>query len=152
MALNPTKGLELPVGAKRRDRIASPGEAARADRALPVEERASWATAMYSGLRYGELAALQWPHVDLYANVIGVEQSWDPEARQLVEPKSKAGRRTLPIPAVLREHLIEDRLPSGRSSGLVFQSRRGTPVDSSAVKSRAVRAWERSGADEDRSA
>ena len=51
--LNPTTGLELPAVRGKRDRIASPEEAARLIAALPASDRALWATAMYGGLRRG---------------------------------------------------------------------------------------------------
>jgi len=77
------------------------------------------ATAFFAGLRRGELLALRWEDVDLAAGVLRVERSYDPKARQYVAPKSRAGRRVVPI-AALREHLIIHRLDSGRSEGLVF--------------------------------
>jgi len=51
VAVNPTTGLELPAVRGRRDRIASPEEAAALLAALPDEDRALWATALYAGLR-----------------------------------------------------------------------------------------------------
>jgi integrase len=141
VALNPTTGLELPAVRGRRDRIASPEEAAALLAALPDEERALWATALYAGLRRGELMALAWEHVDLAAGVIRVERSYDPRAGAYVGPKSRAGTRKVPIASVLREHLIAHKLRFGRSDGLVFATRNGTPFDSWRVKARADRAW-----------
>src|SRR5215210_9326770 len=46
VAMNPTTGLELPAVDGRRDRIASPAEAAALLAALPERDRAPWATAM----------------------------------------------------------------------------------------------------------
>jgi len=54
VAVNPTAGLELPAVRGRRDRIASAVEAEQLLAALPVGERALWATAFYAGLRLGE--------------------------------------------------------------------------------------------------
>jgi hypothetical protein len=45
ITLNPTTGLELPAVRGRRDRIASPAEAAALIEALPEHDRALWATA-----------------------------------------------------------------------------------------------------------
>ena len=59
VAINPTTGLELPAVRGRRDRIASPEEAATLLATLD-RDRAMWATAMYAGLRLGELLALDW--------------------------------------------------------------------------------------------
>jgi integrase len=141
VAVNPTTGLELPAVRGRRDRIASPEEAAALLDALPDEQRALWATALYAGLRRGELMALDWQHVDLAAGVIRVERSFDPKAGVYVAPKSRAGTRKVPIAAVLREHLIAHKLRAGHSEGLVFPTRAGTPFDSWAVKARADKAW-----------
>ena len=141
VAVNPTTGLELPAVRGRRDRIASPEEAAALLAALPDEDRALWATALYAGLRRGELMALAWENVDLAAGVIRVERSYDPRARQFVSPKSRAGTRKVPIASALREYLVAQKLRVGRSDGLVFPTRNGTPFDSWAVKARAVKAW-----------
>jgi integrase len=58
VTVNPTLGLELPAVRGKRDRIASPAEAEALLDALPVEDRALWATAMYAGLRHAERRAL----------------------------------------------------------------------------------------------
>ena len=140
MAVNPTTGVELPAVRGRRDRIASPEEAAKLLAPLPDEDRPVWATAMYAGLRRGELMALRWEDVDLAAGVIRVERAWDAKSRVLVAPKSRAGRRSVPVPAVLRDHLLEHKLRTGRSSGLIF-GRGLAPFDPAALGVRAARAW-----------
>jgi hypothetical protein len=55
VALNPTLGLDLPALEGKRDRVASPEEAARLLAALPEADRPLWATVFYGGLRMGEL-------------------------------------------------------------------------------------------------
>lgn len=145
VAVNPTTGLELPAVRGRRDRIASPKEAAALLAALPEEERALWATALYAGLRRGELMALDWQHVDFTTGVIRVERSYDPKAQIFVAPKSRAGTRKVPIASVLRDYLIAHKLRAGRSAGLVFATRNGTPFNSWAAKARADKAWKAAG-------
>lgn len=93
VGVNPTTGVQLPAVRGRRERIASPTEAASLIAALPSADRAVWATAMYAGLRAGELQALRDGLIDLDRNVIQVHWSWDPKAGR-VTPKSRAGRRT----------------------------------------------------------
>jgi integrase len=105
LAINPTRGLELPAVRGTRDRIAAPKEAAALLAALE-QDRAVWATAMYGGLRRGELRALEVSDIDLDANVIRVQRSWD-AVEGVIEPKSHAGRRSVPIPGVLRSVLVE---------------------------------------------
>ena len=62
---------------------ATPGSVQRAERSMtPL-----WATAVYAGLRRGELLALRWEDVDLKAGLIRVERAWDPKAREFVAPK-----------------------------------------------------------------
>ena len=126
VAVNPTAGVQLPAVRGKRDRIASPAEAARLIDALPQRDRALWATAMYAGLRSGELQALTDELVDLDSNLIRVQWSWDPKEGR-VAPKSRAGRRTVPVPAALRRHLLEHRLAHGRRGGLFFGRPDGRP-------------------------
>lgn len=144
VAVNPTAGLELPAVEGSRDRIASPAEAAALLSALPDRDRALWATALYAGLRRGELLALRWEDIDLGAEVIQVERSWDAK-EGVVPPKSRAATRIVPIPAVLRDYLVEHKLRSGRRVGLVFGTSCTQPFTPSNVRKRANAAWARAG-------
>ncbi len=128
----------------RRERIASPDEAARLIAALPERDQALWATAMYAGLRSGELQALTDDLVDLERNVIRVRWSWDPKAGR-VTPKSRAGHRTVPIARVLRRHLAEQRLARGQKGSLFFGRDGGLPFSNQAVSQRADRIWKAAG-------
>jgi integrase len=134
VAVNPTTGVQLPAVRCRRERIASPTEAARLIAALPKQDRALWATATYAGLRSGELQALADELVDLDKNVIRVQWSWDPKAGR-VAPKSRAGRRTVPIARALRLHLVEHRLARGQRGGLFFGRKGGKPFSNQAISS-----------------
>src|SRR5512132_3756520 len=77
LAVNPCERLRLPAARGRRERIASPSEAAALIAALRPEDRALWGCAFYAGLRRGELRALLWNDVDLASGVIRVERSMD---------------------------------------------------------------------------
>ncbi len=157
ITVDPTDGLELrrPKGA--RDRIASGEEAAALLDALPEADRALWATALYAGLRRGELMELRWGDVDLPARVgpssdpqelgrIYVARGWDNEAKEVIDVKSDAGRRTVCVIERLAPLLAAHRTATGRGAeDLVFGAtadRRFTP---STVRSRALRAWEAAG-------
>ena len=85
VAVNPTSGLELPTVEGLRDRIVSPGEAAELLAALRSEDQALWATALFAGLRAGELAALRWEDVDLVKGVMRVDRSYDFKSRAAEE-------------------------------------------------------------------
>lgn len=142
IAINPTIGLRLPAVRGKRDRIAPPDEALGLLEALPAEDRALWATALFAGLRLGELMALRFEDVDLGEGTITVTRSFDPKAG-FVEPKSKAGRRRVPIAALLRDRLQAHRDLIGRERGLVFGRSEDRPFQPQTVNDRARRAWRR---------
>jgi integrase len=87
--------------------------------------------AAYVGLRWGELAGLALDQVDLLRRTIRVD-------RQLVEvggavhfgpPKTRAGIRTVSLPAALGEILAEHfASPAVQSSGLAFPGPKGAPL------------------------
>jgi integrase len=93
-----------------------------------------------AGLRRGELVALRWKDIDLDAGKVMVEQSLEQTRGGLrfKPPKTKAGRRTVSVPASvaseLRAHWKRQQeqrvaLGLGRASGedLVFARLNGTP-------------------------
>lgn len=140
VASNPTIGLALPSVTGSRHRVASPDEAAALLRALPEMDRAPWATAMYAGLRLGELRALEWEAVELERGLIRVEFNWDPKKGK-VRPKSRSGQRTVAIPGVLRAYLEAHENISGRRSGRVFGRSVTQPFCDSSLRERAKRIW-----------
>jgi integrase len=142
VAVNPTMAVELPAVRGKRDRIASPEEATNLLAALAERDQPLWATAFYAGLRRGELMALRWVDVDFENGVIRVERSWDVRAGA-VDPKSNAGRRTVPMPKILREYLAAHKLRCTWNDGLVFGRTAATPVQTTALDRRATRAWTR---------
>jgi len=142
LAVNPCDGLELPAVRGRRERFASPEEAAELVAAVPDRDRAIWATAMYAGLRRGELQALPDDNIDLAAGVIRVEQGWD-DREGMIELKSQAGRRKVPVAVVLRDHLTENRMRRG--GGLAFGRTADVPFDAKSLQDRADKAWKKAG-------
>ena len=117
VGLSPVERLRLPAVRGRRDRIATPIEAAALLDTLPTHDKAIWATALYGGLRRGELMALRWEDVDLASGVIRVERSWDSKSKLIVEPKSRAGRRQVPIATALQDYLVEHVEKGGQLNG-----------------------------------
>ena len=67
---NPCVGLALPVDRGRRERVVAPIAATVMLATLNDRDRALWATAMYAGLRRGELMALRWSDVDFSARPV----------------------------------------------------------------------------------
>lgn len=144
VAIDPTDGLELRRPKGRRERIATPAEAARLLAALPDDLRALYGTAMYAGLRRGELRALRWSDVNLADRRISVQRGWDDIEAERDDVKSAAGRRTVPILDVLAVLLADHGLLTGRAGvDLVFGRECDVAFDPSTVRLQALRAWER---------
>src|SRR3954454_18940208 len=73
---------------------------------------ASWSEALALGLRQGEALGLTWDAVRLDAGSLTVRQALQREpgkALVFVQPRSRAGRRTISLPAQLREALRAHR-------------------------------------------
>ncbi|HET8954716.1 MAG TPA: site-specific integrase [Solirubrobacterales bacterium] len=142
LAVNPTRDLELPAPSPKEVEIVAPEVAAQLLDVLPVEDRALWATALYAGLRYGELRALRWSAVDLAGGAIRVTESWDPK-EGTIAPKTKNSQRTTPLPGLLRDYLMEHRIAAGEPpvDALVFGDKSGKPFQAATIYRRADRAW-----------
>jgi integrase len=89
--------------------------------------------------------ALRWDDVDLDERRIRVTRAWDPRAGVVIAPKSAAGARTVLMVADLRTHLLEHRLRTGRSDGLIFGADGTAPFRYSSVVARAKRVWREAG-------
>ncbi|MFN2616525.1 MAG: tyrosine-type recombinase/integrase, partial [Thermoleophilaceae bacterium] len=82
-------------------------EACRTDR-----NAARWLVALALGLRQGEALGLKWSDVDLEAGTLTVRRALQRlrgKGLVFVEPKSRAGRRTMVLPASLRRALLAHR-------------------------------------------
>ncbi len=79
-----------------------------------------------SGLRISEALALQWKHVTLGARP-SIQVRRAIVRRRVHPPKSKHGRRTVPLSHKLAEDLVSTRGLAGPDD-LLFSSRAGTPL------------------------
>ncbi|MGH9154858.1 MAG: site-specific integrase, partial [Acidimicrobiales bacterium] len=108
---------------------------------VPDRYRALVLTAGLAGLREGELFALRWGDVDLVAATITVRRKRLRLASGEViedDPKSRAGRRIVALPAVLVAELERHRAVFGAadSDDYVFESAGGTPLERSNFRQR----------------
>lgn len=153
----------LRVAEERRRVTRSPAELARAPK-VPHKEMAAlsggevpavlaaaaasvngarWLFALAMGARQGEVLGLTWDRLDLDAGVVDLALQLQRTGREwhLVDVKSAAGRRRLPLPAelvpILREHRrlqLERRIALGSAwvgstlGELVFPTALGAPV------------------------
>jgi integrase len=100
-------------------------------------ELALVATLSISGPRPGEIYALDWSAVYLEVEkpYFRVERTWCSKGRRFYPPKTRAGRRTVPLSGWLGSILREHRAHSN-CSGLVFPSSAGTPLNTANVRNR----------------
>lgn len=100
--------------------------------------RALWAVMGYAGLRCSEALGLSWEQVDLEAGVIKVRQQ--AVHGDLLLPKTATSRADVPVlpelSTVLREYLTKWE---SNAKGLLFTSRKGTPLRADNVRVRQLR-------------
>lgn len=103
-------------------------------------------TAVLTGLRLGELRALQWRDIDFEARILRVQRSATPNG-SFKSPKSKAGKREIPMGDMLCLELKKWSLASTKNEkGLVFPNSAGNPMSSSNIRHRIfLPAMERAG-------
>ncbi len=103
---------------------------------------ARWSVALALGLRQGEALGLPWDAVDLDGGTLAVRQALQRQQGRglvIVQPKSRAGRRTIALPPQLRDALrqhrvaqLAERMAAGsvwEDHGLVFCQPNGKPLD-----------------------
>jgi integrase len=132
---NPALGIRLaspgPSGAVEDEgsvKALSEAELAALLAATPEEWRLLIRFLAHTGLRISELVALRWEDVDLGRNLVRVRRR--AYRGSIDAPKSRYGRREIPLAAGLARDLWEHRETVGRNgdSDPVFQSSSGTPV------------------------
>jgi integrase len=112
----------------------TPAEVRKLADAVPPARRPMVLLAGFCGLRLGEVLGLAVRHVDLLHNTLTVDrqlQEVAPSGAQVfAEPKSDAGRRVIPLPAVVADALrghLEAMADAGPTS-LLFTGDRGGPL------------------------
>lgn len=152
IARNVSEATTLPKRKETREiKVLTHEEEKRFIEALEGERlRAAFIIAISTGVRLGELLALTWDNVDFKNGTIAIKKSirrvktFDENSQnktQIVfqEPKTKSGKRTLPIPQFalkeLQEHKkrqLEEKLQAGplyKDNNLVFTTYVGTPIE-----------------------
>ena len=84
----------------------------------------------FCGLRYGEIAALDYEHIDLVAGIIRVRRSVTAEG-EIKGPKTKAGNRDVPVPAHVRGIIARwiERHAVESYGNVIFSSKNGQPLN-----------------------
>lgn len=136
IAALPTTGLRLPRAARRRARVLSLPEALALVDAAPGPWRTAIATAVFTGLRLGELLALTRDDIDLQRSVLTVNATLTqvdhrtPRLRR-EPPKSEAGVRDVPLVPFVADRLAEHLAGLGPTEeDVVFVNGAGRFLDS----------------------
>ncbi len=135
LARSPCVGVKLPPPASREMRPLSPSDVARVASATPSPADGLLITFLaYTGLRFGEAAALQRSRCELVRSRIRVDQSVSEVAGKMHVGPPKGGRsRSVALPGFLRDALADHlgSLLSLEDDALVFPSPEDTPLRNS---------------------
>jgi integrase len=131
ISANPCAAAERPRVGRKELKTLTPEQTRRLlDTARPHRLWALFVLAAGTGMRQGELFALRWSDLDLDAGAVTIQHTLEEiDGRfRLKEPKSKAGRRRVDLPAFAVEAVHEHRkrmLAEGHPTAPVFCDRLG---------------------------
>lgn len=132
---DPAELLELPNYTEGKRRSITEEERAAILAVAETHRAGLWVlTLLYTGMRPGETAALNWADVDFDRNEIHVHAAKESGTRAIKGPKTESGVRDIPIHADLLPRLQAAR---GKPFEPVFPTRDGTVQNESAQR----RAW-----------
>ena len=127
---NPALGVRMPTAVEEEMCFLTQAEFARLVTLTPPRWRPLVLFLGATGMRWGEATALTVGAVNLTAGEIRITQAWKETrgaGQKLGPPKTKRGRRTIPVPSVCRpdlEALTRDQAPTT----FLFRNTRGNPV------------------------
>ena len=128
--VSPCRNVKLPKLTSPVMRILEPAEIGALADAIDEKYRALVLTAAFTGLRFGELAALHVDRFDALRKSLRVEQSLAEVRGEFVfkGPKTDAARRTVSLPSFLVEELAQHLAAYRDDSGLIFTAPEGGPM------------------------
>lgn len=106
--------------------------------ATPSDHRVMLMVLATTGLRISEALVLRWRHIDLDKRLLLVRGRLDTAYVEEGRPKSKAGKRDIPVPKSTLEALIQHRLATGfpEDDDLVFCGRKGQYLNGNNLRAR----------------
>ena len=129
---NPTRGLSLPQVAHNEPRFLDPTEVERLADTIAAPYRTLVLVGAYAGRRNGELAALRATRVHATTATIDVAETRTisrDDTPTFGPPKSRAGRRTVPVPNFVMHELVTDMSTRGlEPDDLIWTSPNGNPL------------------------
>ena len=131
IAYDPSVDLELPAAEKGSHRSLTEDERAALLKVAETHRAGLWfLTLLYTGMRPGEAAALNWADVDFKAGMIHVHAALESGTGRVKGPKTEAGVRDIPIHAALLPRLQAAR---GEPFSPVFPTETGGRQNSGSV-------------------
>lgn len=110
IVFDPSEDLILPEAVKGKRRSITEAERAAILAVADTHRGGLWVlTILYSGLRPGETAVLQWKDIDFVANEIRVHKALESGRSVIKSPKTDAGHRDVPMHPELRRRLLACR-------------------------------------------
>jgi integrase len=126
IARSPARGIKLPIIQRTQITTLRPSDLAVLAGRLEEPWRPMVYVAGTCGLRYAEIAGLRWQRVDIEARTLHVIETAPQLGGDRAEPKSRAGRRNVPMTSLVAEMLVEHRRRvGGGGDDLVFRARHG---------------------------
>jgi integrase len=140
LSQNPARGLALPQIPHKEPTFLNPAQVDRLASAIAAPYRTFVLVGAYAGLRHGELAALGVERVNISGCTIDVVETrtLGPDGTpRFGPPKSRAGRRTAPVPAFVINKLADHIASRGLEPGnLIWTSATGSPLGETYFRSR----------------
>jgi integrase len=128
----PCREIKLPTNDRNEKRFLSSTEVEQLAAAIKDRYRLVVLTGAYSGLRFGELAALRLDDLDLLRRTLRVDEQLSRLGSSRMTPgplKWKKAYRTIGIPAFLAEELAAHLSAFPSSTDFVFSYESGGPLD-----------------------
>ena len=144
---NPYVDIRLPKFRYRKPKVLTCAEQIRLERVAAQEDALDCLTGLYTGVRLGELCALQYNRIDFQTSVLWINSSVKrvgaftggetATALQVGEPKTMSSIREIPIPFFLSK-LLRERMEKTKASekDYIFQNIKGGPADPRTVQRR----------------
>ena len=143
---NPCHGVDLPhrptaEASEEEDvRALNPDQLATLLALIPSQHRLYFRLLAATGLRISEATALQWQHLQLDGDRPHVKVRRALVRGRMGPPKSKHGRRDVPIPASLVDALRAHQADTnGEPEGLVFTASNGAPLNTGNLRRRVLK-------------
>lgn len=139
IARSPCREVKLPKIETFEKRFLSPAEVEELAKAIDARYRVLVLTGSYTGLRFGELAALRKDDLDPLRRTLRVDEQLSRQgtAKMVSSPlKTRKAQRTIGIPAFLAGELVTHLASYPSSSDLIFSMARGGPLDYNRFRTR----------------